>query len=135
METLAVGKSVVAQKFDQLDKLPAVSRWDALTVYVADVKNSPEEYLKTIDYITTTKQTVGLAFLLNTETLLTMSKEAYWPKYRLFKDHVKSGVLAQVHHLVWADELSGKSSAKLKNPVLRLFASNSSIQTSIPPKI
>ena len=108
MGSLTLNQPVLSSKFAPLEKLPAISRWDALTVYVADVSNSPEQYLKTVDYITTSKQITALAFLVNTDKLLASAREAFWPKYRLMRDHVKGGIAAQVHHSVRAEELSGE---------------------------
>ena len=107
MGSLTLNQPLLSSKFAPLDKLPAVSRWDSLTVYVADVANSPEQYLKAVEHITASKQITSLAFLVNTDKLLASAKEAFWPKYRLIRDQVKGGIAAQVHHSVRAEELSG----------------------------
>ena len=97
--------SAVAAKFRQLDNVPAPSPWDPLTVYIVDINNSPEQYLKTVEVVVSIRPPSSIGFLYNMEGLDISVKEGYWPNYRIVRDD--SGIVAQVHNKIKVEELSG----------------------------
>ena len=97
----------ITGKFSNLEKHSPVSIWDALTVYIVNVKNSPESYLNAIDYVTTSKPLPGLVFMYNTDNLMATKEGCFWPRYKLFVDNIQNGIMTQIYNSIDVDELSG----------------------------
>ena len=96
--------SAVAAKFRQLDNVPTPAPWDPLSVYIMDIKNSPEQYLKTVDVVVSSRPPSSIVLLYNMEGLDISVKEGFWPNYQIRDD---SGIVAQVHNKIKVEQLSG----------------------------
>ena len=97
--------SAVAAKFRQLDNVTASAPWDPLSVYIVDINNSPEQYLKTVEVVVTSRPPSNIVLLYNMEGLDISVKEGSWPNYRMVRDD--SGIVAQVHNKIKVEALSG----------------------------
>ena len=97
--------SAVAAKVSQLDNVNAPAPWDPLSVYIVDINNSPEQYLKTVEQVVASRPPVGIILLYNMEELDISVKEGFWPNYRMIRDN--SGSVARVHNKIKVEELSG----------------------------
>ena len=62
--------SAVAAKFRQLDHVTAPAPWDPLSVYIVDINNSPEQYLKTVEQVVASRPPTGIVLLYNMEELV-----------------------------------------------------------------
>ena len=99
--------SAVAAKFRQLDNVTASAPWDPLSVYIVDINNSPEQYLKTVEVVVSSRPPSNIVLLYNMEGLDISVKEGFWPNYRMVRDD--SGIVAQVHNKIKVEALSGKN--------------------------
>ena len=99
--------SAVAAKFRQLDNVTASAPWDPLSVYIVDINNSPEQYLKTVEVVVSSRPPSNIVLLYNMEGLDISVKEGFWPNYRMVRDD--SGIVAQVHNKIKVKALSGKN--------------------------
>ena len=99
--------SAVAAKFRQLDNVTASAPWDPLSVYIVDINNSPEQYLKTVDLVVSSRPPSNIVLLYNMKGLDISVKEGFWPNYRMVRDD--SGIVAQVHNKIKVEALSGKN--------------------------
>ena len=97
--------SAVAAKFRQLDNVTASAPWDPLSVYIVDINNSPEQYLKTVEVVVSSRPPSNIVLLYNMEGLDISVKEGFWPNYRMVRDD--SGIVAQVHNKIKVEALSG----------------------------
>ena len=102
-------QTVIESKFAGLEAPSPVSPWNGLNLYFVDVNQSPENYLKTIDYVTASSPLLNLVFLHNTDTLFTSPKECFWPQYKLYRDSLKESFsfMTQVQSSIESEELSG----------------------------
>ena len=98
--------SAVAAKFRQLDNVTAQAPWDLLSVYIVDINNSPEQYLKTVELVVASRPPSSIVLLYNTEELDISVKEGFWPNYQMIRDN--SGLVAQVHNKIKVEEVSGR---------------------------
>ena len=104
MEVLEV--SALAAKYRQLDNVTAPAPWDPLSVYIVDINNSPEQYLKTVEVVVASRPPSSIVLLYNMEELDISVKEGFWPNYQMIRD--TSGMVTQVHNKIKVEELSGK---------------------------
>ena len=101
-------QSTIVSELSTLEKAESYSPLDALPFYIVDIKNSPETFTQTVNYVKATEKFVPrMVFMCNTEKLLTNREECYWPKYRLHRDDIQDGLMTQVFLSVKAEELSG----------------------------
>ena len=81
-------QSLVSAKFADFDGMAAATAtaWDPLNIYFADLKQSPEQFLRTVDFVAASRPALSLVLMTNTETLMSSTKEWFWHKqYRLFR--------------------------------------------------
>ena len=79
-------QSLVSAKFADFDGMAAATLWDPLNIYFADLKQSPEQFLRTVDFVAASRPALSLVLMTNTETLMSSTKEWFWHKqYRLFR--------------------------------------------------
>ena len=97
--------SAVAAKVSQLDNVDAPAPGDPLSVYIVDINNSPEQYIKTMELVVASRPPAGIVLLYNMKELDISVKEGFWPNYRMIRDN--SGSVAQVHNKIKVEELSG----------------------------
>ena len=88
-------------------KLGASAPWDPLSVYIVDINNSPEQYLKTVDLVVSSRPPSNIVLLYNMKGLDISVKERFWLNYRMVRDD--SGIVAQVHNKIKVKALSGKN--------------------------
>ena len=102
-------QSVIEGKFAGFEAPSSLSPWDGVILYFVDIRQSPEQYLKTIEYVTSSNPLINLVFLHNTDTLLTSPKECFWPQYKLYRDAAREGLnfMTQVLSAVDSEELTG----------------------------
>ena len=70
-----------------------------------DINNSPEQYLKTVEVVVSSRPPSNIILLYNMGGLDISVKEGFWPNYRMVRDD--SGIVAQVHNKIKVEALSG----------------------------
>jgi len=101
-------QSTLASELSTLERAEPYSPLDALPFYIVDIKNSPEIFTQTVNYVKATEKFVPrMVFMCNTDKLLTTREEGFWPKYRLYRDDIEDGLMTQVFMTVKVEELAG----------------------------